>query len=778
MDERTLRVLEYDKIKALLADRCACSLGRTRALAIAPSSDCQAIEKALRETTEARLAVDRLGRVPFGGLTDITDPVKRAGVGSTLEGQELNRVRDALRAGRLVAGYFAQHAEDLPTLGTRAAALREHLDLEEGINAALSDEGEVVDDASPELKRLRRRSRVLHEQILGKLDELMKAPSRARMLRERLPTMRSGRYCIPIKSQYQRQFEGIVHDKSDSAATVFLEPQAVVPLGNELREAELAAENEVLRILQELSGRVGERAEEILADLDTLGELDLAMARGRLSSDMAATAPQLDDEGYLALLGARHPLLPAEEVVPIDVWLGREFKTLLITGPNTGGKTVSLKTIGLLALMAQSGLHVPAEAGSQLPVFNQVFADIGDEQSIEQSLSTFSSHMSQIVHILRTMGRRVLVLLDEIGAGTDPAEGAALAKAILAVLTKRDARTVATTHHNDLKAFAFSHPEMENASVEFDPVTLQPTYHLRTGLPGASNAFDIAERLGLPKDIGARARQNVQQGLAATEELLRDVDRTKRELARERQAAEQARQELEEQTGRRAGELQRLASERQQVLRRAREQAVEIVREAEEHARRIIADLQSQPRQSKATEERLAELRELRREVEAQAQSDGPPSEPLADVRPGDLVRVRQLNRQGVALTHPTDGSVEVQVGRMRIQAPLTDLEAAEEFADEQLRDTAARLRLDKALQTSGELHLRGLTVDEGIVELEKYLDDAFLAGQQEIRIVHGKGTGALRQGIHQYLRSHPHVKSFATASHEDGGEGVTIVHL
>ena len=778
MDERSLRVLEYHKIKALLADRCACSLGKRRALGLNPTNDRDAIERALREASEARLAVDRLGRVPFGGLTDISDLVRRAQVGSALAGAELNHVRDSLRAVRLVAGYFGQHAQDLPILSGIAQALHAHLDLEEAVNTALNDEGEVVDEASPELKRLRRRARVLHDQILTKLDELMKAPPNARLLRERLPTMRSGRYCLPIKSQYQGQFDGIMHDKSDSAATAFMEPQAIVPLGNDLRDAELAAEQEVLRILQELSARLGERGEQIHSDLEVLGELDLAIARGQLSSDMVATAPGLDEAGYLTLLAARHPLLPADEVVPIDVWLGREFKTLLITGPNTGGKTVSLKTIGLLSLMAQSGLHIPAQPGSRVPVFNQVFADIGDEQSIEQSLSTFSSHMSQIVHILRRLDPGALVLLDEIGAGTDPAEGAALAKAILEVLAGREARTVATTHYNDLKAFAFNHPEMENASVEFDPETLRPTFRLRIGLPGASNAFDIAERLGLPQEIGAQARENVHRGLAAVEELLRDIEQTKQELARQRQAAEEARQGLAELTARYEADLARLASDRQEAVQQAREQAAAIVREAQQEARRIIADLQAQPRQSRVTEARLAELRELKREVEAKAKPEEEPAQPPPDVRPGDLVRVRPLNKQGVVLTSPTEGFVEVQVGQMRIEASLADLEPTEEFADEQLRDTAARLRLAKAFQTSSEIHLRGLTVAEGIIELEKYLDDAFLAGQEEVRIVHGKGTGALRQGIHEYLRRHPHVKSFATARQEAGGEGVTIVQL
>ncbi len=786
MDERTLRVLEYPKIKARLADLAACSLGKRRALGLEPDNCPDRIARALAETTEAVQAVERHGRVPFGGLTDVSDLVRRARVGGTLEGAETNAVRDALRASRLVRAHFGAHADDLPCLAGRATGLHDYQEVEDAVSDALDDDGQVVDDASPELSRLRRRARQLHDDILTRLEELARRPALSRMLRERLPTVRNGRFCLPVKSQFQSQFDGIIHDRSDSAQTVFMEPQAIVPLGNDLRDAELAAEEEVRRILKDLSSAIGAHAAAILDDLAALGELDVIVAKAHLSIGLKGAAADLDDTGYLALLKARHPLLPAEEVVSIDVSLGRESRALLITGPNTGGKTVTLKTIGLLALMNQSGLHIPADAGSRLPVFSHILADIGDEQSIEQSLSTFSSHMGQIVHILRSLaqepktaardGQRALVLLDEIGAGTDPTEGAALAKAILATLVERDARVVATTHHNELKVFAHNHPDVENASVEFDPVTLQPTFHLRIGVPGSSNAFDIAERLGLSLDIVRRARDSVQQGAAAVEDMIRDLERSRRELASERSAAGAVRADLDELARRHEEQIARLSAERDRLLREAHERAAGIVREVEEEARRIIADLQAQPRQSKVTEERLAELRAVRRRIEAVAEPG--PSHPPPEVRPGDLVCSRRLGRQGLVVAHPVDGTVAVQMGKMRVEAPLTDLELVEAYEDEASRDDAARLRLVKAFETSGEIHLRGLTVDEGLVELEKYLDDAFLAGRDSVRIVHGKGTGVLRQAIHEYLSTHPHVRSFADADRASGGEGVTIVRL
>ncbi|MFQ6099221.1 MAG: endonuclease MutS2, partial [Armatimonadota bacterium] len=568
----------------------------------------------------------------------------------------------------------------------------------------------------------------------------------------------------------------------DTGATVFMEPQAIVPIGNELRQTQLDAEQEVLRILKSLTAEVGASAASILQDLDTMGELDLISAKARLADMMDAAPPALDQTGYLSLMRARHPLL-TDDVVPIDVYLGRDFRVLLITGPNTGGKTVTLKTVGLLCLMAQSGLHIPAESGSRVPVFNQIFADIGDEQSIEQSLSTFSSHMTQIISILRRMNRRTLVLLDEVGAGTDPSEGAALARAILeALLQERTCRAMATTHSNDLKAFAYTTEGIENACVEFDPETLRPTFHLAIGVPGSSNAFEIAARLGLEQRIVDRARHHLGQGRRSIETIIRRMQRLRAELERERASAGRVRAEVDVLAAKYEAELAHLEAQRDDALRVSYEEAEEIVCRAEREAARIIGEMQRQPRQSKVTQEGRERLMRMRQEVlkqkRAALEPEPEPEGPPPDIRPGDLVHIRGMDQQGVALGPPVDGRVTVQVGQMRVEARAHDLELAEEYEDDSVRDAAAKLRLDKSLQTRAEIHLRGMTVDESIAELEKYLDDVFLSGQKCVRIVHGKGTGALRRGIHQYLRQHPHVKSFTMADRDAGGEGVTVVNL
>ena len=779
MDSRTLRSLEYDKIKKMLSAETACSLGKARVAGLSPAVSREHVAEQLALTTEARRAMEDFGPLPFGGLTDVSTHAKRARVGAVLSGEELNQVGDALRCARRVARYSQRVRERCRLLGRIGAGLHDHAELETTIRDSLNDEGEVMDSASPELARLRRQVRRLRERIMGEIDKILNSPRTARVLRERLSTVRAGRYCIPIKIQFRGEFAGIIHDRSDSGATVFMEPEAVVGSGNDLRQAEFDEQHEVERILKELSASVGASAGAILADLETLGELDLISARAKLSALMNAAPPELDETGYLCLIKARHPLLVGD-VVPIDVYLGREFTALLITGPNTGGKTVTLKTVGLLCLMAQSGLHIPADPGSRVPVFRQVFADIGDEQSIEQSLSTFSSHMTQIVDILRQMGSGALVLLDEIGAGTDPTEGSALARALLETLVRRGAASMATTHYNELKTFAYTHPGIENASVEFDPETLRPTFRLVIGTPGSSNALEIAERLGLERPMIDRARDYIGDAALSVEEIIRRMEEAQRALERERAAAEEARTELEELGNRYRSELGKLAERKDDALRAGYEQASNIIHKAEQQAAGIIAKLQSQRRQSGTTEAARRDLAELREAV-AQEQSAALPEEPAPpppDLRPGDLVSVPRLGHQGVVVEPPADGKVEVAVGSMRVELGVNEVEMTEQFETEESRDMAGRLRLAKAFETTGEIHLRGLTVEEAVTELEKYLDDAFLAGRTSVRIVHGKGTGALRHGIHRYLETHSQVKSFTMAERGAGGEGVTIVDL
>ncbi len=805
MDAHTLKVLEYEKIIARLADRCACTLGRRRAEALKPHTDVTWVEARLEETSQARRALADEGHVPFGGLTDIGELLDRARAGRMMEGHEILRVAAAARASRLVGEYFARAADQAPDLFAMADRLGTYEELEAEAERCLDEEGEVREDASDTLVSLRRREASLHDRIQGELAEMAESAVSRGYARERLIVRRSGRYCIPIRAGEQSHFPGIVHDRSDSGATVFIEPQRVVERGNELRDTELAIEEEIKRILRELSGIIGAWAEALERDQRTLGVLDFIVAKARLAGEMGATHPRIREDGVISLRSARHPLLTGE-VVPIDVRAGDDFRTLVITGPNTGGKTVALKTAGLLTLMAQSGMHVPADAGTEVAVRDYVFADIGDEQSIEQSLSTFSSHMTQIVKIIHRVdaearraqrhgekpGVNALVLLDEIGAGTDPTEGAALAQAILEELHAAGCVTIATTHYNDLKVFAYMTEGVENASVEFDARTLEPTYHLRIGQPGSSNALQIARRLGLPRRITRRGSEFLDEDDVAFEDLMRQLEGSRRALDRQRMEARQARADLDELRREHEERLEQLRSQEEQALEEGFEEALEIVREAEEEARAIIAELQRQPRQSRVTEQGRQRLGEMRQEAERKLrslqqaraqrteteQAEVAEAEPELELHAGDLVHVTSLGRDGTVARVLEDGTAEVRVGKMTVEVRVQELGPPKEPPSEEAQRLAEQMRMRKSLTFSDEIDLRGMTVGEAISELEKYLDDAMLAGATRVRIIHGKGTGALREGVHKFLSGHPHVSGFALASMSEGGAGATEVRL
>ncbi|MCD6359873.1 MAG: endonuclease MutS2, partial [Armatimonadetes bacterium] len=626
--------------------------------------------------------------------------------------------------------------------------------------------------------------------------------------RERIIVQRQGRYCIPVRASDQAHVPGIVHDRSDSGATVFIEPQPVVERGNALRQIELDIDEEIRRILRELSALVGGLADALAADQRTLGVLDFIVARARLAGLMGATHPRVRGDLAFDLRAARHPLIE-QGCVPNDIHVGEDFTTMVITGPNTGGKTVALKTAGLLALMAQSGLHIPADAGSEVAVFEHIFADIGDEQSIEQSLSTFSSHMSQIVRIVQRISAhrrrveregggpvRALVLVDEIGAGTDPTEGAALAQAILRELHQAGCITIATTHYNALKAFAHSTDGVENASVEFDVKTLQPTYRLHIGLPGSSNAIEIARRLGLPRRVTAAAAGYLDEDELALEELIRQMDGSRRALDRQRGEMTRTQRDLEQLQREHAERLAQLERQRDEALEEGFEEALRIVREAEEEARAIIAELQRQPRQSKITEEgraRLARMRERterrlaeqrRRPAESERQlerlhtPDEEPPDAAVELHAGDLVHVPSVGRDGTVARVLDDGRVQVRVGAMTIEARASELQPPRDPPAEEARELARRMGTAKALSFDEEIDVRGMTADEAIGALEKYLDDAMLAGATHVRIIHGKGTGALREAVHEFLHGHRYVSSYHLADLSEGGAGATEVRL
>jgi DNA mismatch repair protein MutS2 len=804
MDAHALKVLEYSKIRERLAACCACSLGKRRAMALRPSDDPDWIRERLKETTEAREAIAHQGVPPFGGLTDVGELVTKARTGSSLEGAELRHLADALRAARRMMGYLDHLGElDYPRLMTLAARLQANEQLEERIERAIDDEGAVRDDASDELRSLWRRHGALHDRLQSILHAVLSREGEGHALQERLIVQRGGRYCVPIKAPAQSQFRGLIHDRSDSGVTVFMEPVEAVGPGNELREVELAIEQEKLRLLQELSGEVSAFGDAIDEDLRTLGVLDFIFAKATLAGKMSAAEPLIAERGTLLLTRARHPLLSGE-VVPIDVWLGREFDTLVMTGPNTGGKTVALRTVGLLALMCQSGLHISADIGSEIGVFEEVFADIGDEQSIEQSLSTFSSHMTQIIRVLQKLeawdrrdpGRvNALVLLDEIGAGTDPTEGSALARATLEELQRLGARTIVTTHYNELKTFAYATPRVENASVEFDVKTLRPTYRLLIGQAGSSNAFEIAQRLGLPRVIARRAQSLLGEEETQVAEIMRRMERAQQRLHTEAGLAAEERAALEEIQREYAAQLADLNARRRAALDGGFAEARQIVERAEVQARAIIADLQRQPTQSKITEQRRREIARLRAEIEEaereQAEEEAPPPAPLPEgegggeegepaftCQPGDPVHVQSLARDGIVLRFADQHHALVEMGKMRVEVPVTDLAPPVQPIGEEHRRLAEKMELIKSMSVPPEINLIGTTVDEATEELDKYLDDAFLARLPSVRIIHGKGTGALRRGIHAYLKQNRHVRSFTLAERSEGGEGATIVQL
>lgn len=795
MDDRSLTALEFPKILDLLAAQAATELGRGRCLALRPSRDPTWIQRRLDETEQARRLLADRGAPPFSGLTDIRQLLARSRRASGLSGHELLAVADAAAAIGRLRDYYSAGAESAPRLWAVAEPLHNYDQLVEAIHAAIDDEGEVRPDASPELQRLTRRLRELEQQLRSRLETIMRTQFERGVLSEPVIVQRAGRWCLPVRSSHRTRFHGILHDRSDTGATVFMEPAETVELGNRLRETDVAIRQEQARILAELTAQVAAVADRLARDLGTAGLLDFITAKARLADQMKANMPAIRSDGYLELRSARHPLL-AGHVVANDIWLGRDFTTLVITGPNTGGKTVTLKTVGLLVLMAQAGLHIPAGPTSQVNVFDHVFADIGDEQSIEQSLSTFSSHMTQIVRILNQVGARrgdgdgvnALVLLDEIGAGTDPEEGSALARAILDELHAAGCRTIVTTHFNALKTFAYRREGMENASVEFDLRTLQPTYRLSIGHAGASKALQIAQRLGLARRVVRAARRLLGRGRREVEQVLERLDRSRRQLDREREQARELQAELERVRREHERELDRLQQERRRLAQKGYERARQIVAQAEEEAKRIIAELQSQPRQSRRTQQLRDRLAAMRTQIEQEAAAveGGPavqpaglePEGPMAELQPGTRVYVPSAGAEGI-LEHVSSGVASVRVGNVKLEVRAAELVplAADQAIDEG-RALAERLRARKRLTVPDEIDVRGMTVEEAIHRIDKYLDDALLAGHQRLRIIHGKGTGALRHGIHRWLADHPAVRSFALAAPDEGGDGATVVQL
>ncbi|MGH2453769.1 MAG: endonuclease MutS2 [bacterium] len=790
IDPRTLRVLDFHKVTALLAAETATAMGRERAVALAPAAAIDEMRGRQAETTEA-VALRTQGEVAIRGARDLRPALRRALAGGTLDPPSMLDVAQTLAVTRVLRGQVEAQRSRAPRLAAVAGRITPLKELETRIGAVLDDEGQVRDDASPTLRRLRSDQRAGERRIRETMESILRHPTYGKMLQEPLITIRGDRFVVPVRQEARAQFPGILHDFSASGATVFMEPMAVVPLGNRQRELAAAERDEIARLLGELTQAVAAQAAPITETLEAVADLDLALAKAALSERLASIEPTLTAGGATVLREARHPLLllhlPAERVVPIDVELGGRFRTLIITGPNTGGKTVTLKTLGLLTLMAQAGLHIPAAEGSAVAVSPQVFADIGDEQSIEQNLSTFSSHMGAVVEILAQAAPPALVLLDEVAAGTDPTEGAALARAIIETLLARGVRTAVTTHYNDLKALAYQQEGIENASVEFDPETLQPTFRLLLGQPGQSNALIIARRLGLDPGVVDRARSFLSTDRLRADELLRDMAGDRQVAARDREEAERLRTEARTLADRYQAEVSRMQGDRRRLIETARREAEESLRRTRRELDTVLEEVRAARTEEAAqvARRRLAELAAVwaQRAEEEPREDAGPP---LAAVEVGQSVHIPALGRSG-RVSAPPDarGDVEVEVGAVRARLPLNALRGTAPADDGGGPERPARPRGSAGARQGGEpravplsLSVRGQTVDEALAEVDRYLDEAALAGLDQVTLIHGKGTGTLRRAIAAFLRGHPHVRAFRGGGPGEGGEGVTVVEL
>ena len=778
MNERTLRVLEWPKIRSIVADKTSFSLSREMVEALSPSTDMDEVKQRLALTSEALSLLWKHGEPPFGGASDIRSAIKRAVIGGVLDPEQLLSIQDLLYCTSRLKKYMSS-VEGL--LKEMSAELDSLPFLTREIARCIDEEGNVKDSASPELNKIRHRIRTLSNRIRDRLESLIHSASAQKVLQDPIVTIRNGRYVVPVRSEYRSRFQGIVHDQSGSGATLFMEPAFAVELNNELRIAEQAEWEEIQRILKSLSSAAADESCSILKNLEIITELDAIFARARYSREINGVEPQINGDGQIHIKQGRHPLLQGH-VVPIDVWLGDDFHVLVITGPNTGGKTVTLKTVGLFCIMAQAGLHIPALSGSKIAVFEGIYADIGDEQSIEQRLSTFSSHMTNIVSILENVGPNSLVLLDELGAGTDPTEGAVLATVILEHLRSRKINTIATTHYSDLKSYAYTHPDVENASVEFDVKTLRPTFHLSIGIPGKSNAFAISRRLGLPEELVQAAQSLLSSDHIHVEDVIGEMEQNRRR-------AEQARSEA----ARLRGDYESLRSKYETLVKELEEQKTEILEQAREESERILKETQFEMNQILGEVRRLhsdeleetvkayrdeleIRQRKLQREKKKTSKDRGP-----VDLKAGEKVRIKSLRQTGFVLEPPgSSGEVMVQAGIMKVTVKVDDVERIEEQTTvvTRPRSVGRTAALSKSASIRSEIDIRGKTVEEGIGLVDKYLDDAFLSSLARVRIIHGKGTGVLRTAVQDFLSTHPHVKSYRYGDPTEGGTGVSVVEI
>lgn len=783
MNERALHSLEFDKIRAQCAAHTASQIGREFVDALTPTDDLERAEMLLRQTWEADGVCRRIGGSPIDMFPDTRATLKRVRAAYALSPAELLNLAACLKASRRARQTLLAGDEE-GELHRLANPLSAHDTIENEIARCILSEDEISDNASPELNRIRRQMRITAERVKDKLNSIIKSPTYQKYLQEPIVTVRNGRYAIPVKAEHRAQIGGLIHDQSGSGQTVFIEPTAVVELGNAYKQLQAEEKREIERILAGLTALIAPYADELYQSLMLLGNLDCIFARAILARDMRAYCPKLNDQSVIRIKNGRHPLIDAKTVVPISVWIGDGYDTLIVTGPNTGGKTVTLKTVGLFTLMALSGMFIPADESSEIAVFREVFADIGDEQSIEQSLSTFSAHMTNLVSILKDAGDDTLVLLDELGAGTDPNEGAALAQAILKHLQSAGATTFATTHYSEIKAFALTHEGMQNASMEFDVDRLCPTYKLYIGIPGKSNAFEISKRLGLDESIIEQAREYLKREDVAFEDVLSGAEE-QRKLA-EQQATELT-EELERAKAERIAlenERKKLKEDRAAIREKAREDARAVVAATKHEMDALITELrQVKNIDTKALERAIQasrdKLRETANRLSDQAEASPADGEIPRSVIRGQTVRVVSLNNNATVLK-PQDqkGMVQVQAGLIKVFVPLSDLRVIEKKQQPERAVTKPREIMTDIKTVKYELDLRGYLVDDAVLEIDAFIDDCIRTGRTEFNIIHGKGTGALRAGVQSYLKTHPRVKSFRIGAYGEGDAGVTVVTL
>lgn len=790
MNKKGLKVLEYNKIIELLSSQAGSEMAKEKLKALTPSDNAAEIREHLSETTEAVSVIVRKGSLPVGQIYDIENPMHLARKGGSLTMRQLLQVLYNLKVASNVVTFLKSDLLPLPIINGMAEVIVTFPRLAERIDRCILSEDEMADSASPELRNIRRDIVRQNDAIRNRLNNILNSSTSKTYLQDAIVTMRDGRYVVPVKAENRAKIPGIVHDQSGSGATLFIEPQAVVELNNKLRELELAEKAEIERILAELSSNVAEHFHDIMNNQKLLIDMDVIFAKGKLSCMMQAEEPAIDEGGYLDLKEARHPLIDPKKVVPINVSIGKDYNTLVITGPNTGGKTVTLKTIGLLAMMCQSGLHIPAAGTSRMPVYKDIFADIGDEQSIEQSLSTFSSHMRNTVELVEKADTGTLVLLDELGAGTDPTEGAALAIAILERLAAQGAQTVATTHYNELKKYALSTPGVENASMEFNVETLSPTYRLSIGVPGKSNAFEISRKLGLPSEIIDRANNLLEKGDIEFEDVLSAIEADKKRAEDERDEAAALAASMRKQQEELSRREKLLEKREKEALQKAKEEARAIIKEAKDTASEVqrelreLSKVQSLGERNKRLEQGKRRLKETENRYQdgiVREINENPVS--IDDVQVGDKVKLLTLDQTGEVLTLPDEkGDLMVKVGIMKINVNLSDLMMINEKKSGGKGSKSAgrygNLYRAKAMAVSTSVNVVGKNLEDATMEVEKYLDDAYMAGLKEVTVIHGRGQGILKEGLRQLFKRNKLVASFRKGSYNEGGEGVTIVKL